>query len=147
MKFLSKIGSLLLLGVLFFQSVLLPAEPAARLITNAAVARALRGDQVVSNPPPFQIEGTVLFTDDAWKLQFIHDGTAGMFFYSETLPIKVEIGQKIRLTGSVNAAGFAPVLWISNSVGLGPGIWPDPVQPAFDQFLACLLYTSDAADE
>lgn len=136
MKFLSKSGSLLLLGVLFFQSPVLPAEPAARLITKAAMARALRADQVVSNPPPFQIEGTVLFADDAWSIRFIHDGTAGMFFDSETLPIKVDIGQKIRLTGSVNTAGFAPILWVSNSVGLGPGSWPDPVQPAFDQFLA-----------
>ena len=76
MKFLSKFGSLLLLGVLFFQSLLLHAEPAARLITNLAVARALRADQVVSNPPPFEIANNRAVTVAAFPCPIVDTDNA-----------------------------------------------------------------------
>ena len=112
----------------------LRAQPNRPLLTSLSQARALTTDEVATNEPAFQVEGTVLFVDRPWHNWFIHDGVVGMYFMGDSAEVRE--GQRVQLSGNVVTGGFSPILHATNAVVLGEGTWPAAYSPNLDRLLA-----------
>jgi PAS domain S-box-containing protein len=109
-------------------------------VTSLSQAHALSVTDVLSNSIPCQVEGTVLFVDEAWRNWFIHDDAAGMYFMGDydsgtRLPA-LRPGQRVRLSGKVGPGGFSPIIQATNVAVLEEGSWPAAHVANVDRLLA-----------
>ncbi|HLH56071.1 MAG TPA: ATP-binding protein, partial [Verrucomicrobiae bacterium] len=115
-----------------------PTAPNTNLATLVKISQVRKlSAQEASRGYPVAIEGVVTYCDRTSYLQFIQDGTSGIYFDLTKIDSNLELhpGKRIRVQGFSGPGDYAPVL-ISQSVEvLGEAKFPAPENVSFSKLM------------
>ncbi|MGA2750962.1 MAG: ATP-binding protein [Verrucomicrobiota bacterium] len=113
-------------------SVPMSGNPALPVLNRIARIRDLSAPQAARGFP-VQIDGVVTFNDPDLSLQFVQDGTAGIYVSMAVKRFDVfpAAGARIELLGFTGPGEFAPVIEAEELRVVGPGRYPDAAPAPF----------------
>ncbi|MEO5819569.1 MAG: response regulator [Vicinamibacteraceae bacterium] len=108
-----------------------PPAVASAIITDAdAIRRLSNFDSSLRHR--VHLRGVVTYVDPAWRLVFVHDGTAGVYVNTEGLPLPATAGDSVEIHGVTDSGGFAPSVIAQQMTVRGPRPVPAPARPSLD---------------
>jgi PAS domain S-box-containing protein len=118
----------LLVGCFRLQGSNAPLEE----LQTAEQIRQLTGEQAAGHHP-VKLRGVVTFFDGAIFMQFIQDGTAGIYLQQTNNLPPLLPGQLVEVEGMTSAGEFAPIVTPLRVMILGNGTFPQPQPVSFEQ--------------
>jgi len=105
----------------------LGSDPTLPVITRIADIRAL-GQAGAARRHPVSITGVVTYLYRDWAEMFVQDDSAGIFVGVGRLRTDAALGDRVRIQGTTDPGGYAPVIVASVVETLGPGELPATVR-------------------
>jgi len=108
------------------------SDPTLSVLNKITQIRDLSGPQAARGFP-VQIRGVVTFSDAAENLQFVQDGTAGIYVSTEAKRFDVfpAAGTRVELLGFTGPGDFAPIIVAEELRVLGAGTYPSAAPAPF----------------
>jgi signal transduction histidine kinase/uncharacterized protein YdeI (BOF family) len=113
-------------------AVPMSGNPALPVLNRIAQIRDLSAPQAARGFP-VQVKGVVTFKDDDQQLQFVQDGSAGIYVSLEAKRFEVfpAAGTRIEILGFTGPGDFAPVIVAEELRLAGPGTYPNAAPAPF----------------
>gem|GEM_PF-1009143 len=111
----------------------LPSEPL--VLQTAQAVRSLSPEEP-AKAYSVELNGVVTYYDPDWRVLFVQDGTGGIYVNEKNRRLPIKLGDRVKVTGTSSAGGFAPMVEATSVQKQGEGTLPAARRVHFGRMLS-----------